>query len=276
MPQIKSSSDTITPYQTFIIVIYVRVPSKAPLRTKISNEMDIYGGDQQMDCDICGSESITYIRYNGTHLCAYHFIKYVDRRVKKEIRKQVHVCPNDTIAIAVSGGKDSMVVLNIISKVFGHMNNVKVHAITINEGIDKYRPPSISIVKRFCEKNGVEFHVRSFAELGLVMDDVAPISNNISPCTYCGVFRRKLMNDEARKIGAKYLATGHNLDDMTQSIMMNFVRGDIERLARLGPHKNIIPGLIPRFFPLRIIPEKETLLYAIVSKIEYWDGVCPY
>ena len=83
------------------------------------------------------------------------------------------------------------------------------------------------------------------------------------------------MNDEARKIGAKYLATGHNLDDMAQSVMMNFVRGDVERLARLGPHTKVQPGLIPRFLPLRMIPEKETLLYAMVSGLEYWDGECP-
>ena len=84
------------------------------------------------------------------------------------------------------------------------------------------------------------------------------------------------MNDEARIIGAKYLATGHNLDDMAQSVMMNFVRGDVERLARLGPHEKVQPGLIPRFLPLRMIPEKEALLYAIVSGLEYWDGECPY
>ena len=84
------------------------------------------------------------------------------------------------------------------------------------------------------------------------------------------------MNDVANEIGAKYLATGHNLDDMAQSIMMNFARGDIERLARLGPHKRIQPGLIPRLAPLRTIPEKESLLYAMVSGIPFWDGVCPY
>ena len=84
------------------------------------------------------------------------------------------------------------------------------------------------------------------------------------------------MNTVAKEIGANYLATGHNLDDMSQSIMMNFVRGDVERLARLGPHKKVQPGLIPRFAPLRSIPEKESLLYAMVSGLEYHDLTCPY
>ena len=229
-----------------------------------------------MRCDICGKDAVTFIRYNGTHLCAEHFMRYVDKRVKKEIRKQIRVRPGDRIAVAVSGGKDSMVALRMISSVFGPRNGVEVHAITIDEGIEGYRPPSVDIVRRFCESNGVHFHLRSFSEMGLAMDEIAPVCGDSSPCTYCGVFRRKLMNDEARRIGARYLATGHNLDDMAQSIMMNFVRGDVERLARLGPHEKVQPGLVPRFIPLRTIPEKESLLYAIVSGMEFWDGVCPY
>lgn len=229
-----------------------------------------------MRCEHCGREAVTYIRYNGTHLCGEHFARYVEKRVKREIRKQIDVHPGDDIAVAVSGGKDSMVALKIVSSVFGEVNGTRVHAITIDEGIEGYRPPSVDIVRRFCESNGIEFHLRSFSELGVTMDAVAPVSGESSPCTYCGVFRRRLMNDEARRIGAKFLATGHNLDDMCQSIMMNFVRGDVERLARLGPHTKVQPGLIPRFLPLRLIPEKESLLYAIVTGLEFWDVECPY
>ena len=169
-----------------------------------------------------------------------------------------------------------MVALRILSSVFGPRNGIELHAITIDEGIEGYRPPSVDIVRRFCESNDVEFHLRSFRELGVTMDEIAPVSGTSTPCTYCGVFRRMLMNDEARSIGARYLATGHNLDDTAQSIMMNFVRGDAERMARMAPHVNVQPGLIPRFLPLREIPEKETLLYALVSGLEFWDGVCPY
>jgi uncharacterized protein (TIGR00269 family) len=229
-----------------------------------------------MKCDICGKDAVTFIRYNGTHLCGDHFARYVEKRVKREIRKQIDVHPGDDIAVAVSGGKDSMTALCILNKVFGRMNGTRLHAITIDEGIEGYRPPSVDIVRRYCAENDIEFHLRSFSELGVTMDSIAPLSRESSPCTYCGVFRRRLMNDEARKIGARFLATGHNLDDMCQSVMMNFVRGDVERLARLGPHTTVQPGLIPRFLPLRQIPEKESLLYAIVTGLEFWDGECPY
>ena len=129
-----------------------------------------------MKCDLCGSEAITFVRYNGTHLCSYHFMRYVEKRVKKEIRKQIRAYPGDRIAVAVSGGKDSMVALKMLASVFGPRNGVEVHAVTIDEGIEGYRPPSVDIVRRFCDSNGIPFHLRSFSELGLTMDAVAPVS----------------------------------------------------------------------------------------------------
>jgi uncharacterized protein (TIGR00269 family) len=229
-----------------------------------------------MRCDHCSHEAVTLIRYNGAHLCGEHLRAYVDKRVKKEIRKQINVHSGDKIAVAVSGGKDSMVTLSILNDVFCERKDVSIYAISIDEGIEGYRPPSIDIVKEFCDKHSIPHHIRSFSEMDMEMDKIAEVTGDSSPCTYCGVFRRKLMNDEARLTGARYLATGHNLDDMAQSIMMNFVRGDVERLARLGPHTKIMPGLVPRFHPLRMIPEKESLLYAMVSGIPFWNGECPY
>lgn len=230
-----------------------------------------------MRCDQCQTQAVTFIRYNGSHLCPGHFMEYVERRVKKEIRIQSDLGSGGIVGVAVSGGKDSMVTLDILRKTFEKRRDVEIHCITVDEGIDGYRPPSIDIVRGYCDEHDIPMHVRSFKEtVGLEMDEVAPLSGENSPCTYCGVFRRKCMNDVAKGIGAKYLATGHNLDDMSQSIMMNFARGDIERLARLGPHKRVQPGLVPRIAPLRLIPEKESLLYAMVGGIPFHDGTCPY
>ena len=230
-----------------------------------------------MRCDQCGKDAVTFIRYNGAHLCSEHFMKYVERRVKKEIRQQCDLDNGGTVAVAVSGGKDSMVTLSILYETFKKRKDVGIHCVTIDEGIEGYRPPSVDIVKKFCAERDIPLHIRSFRDtFDLTMDEVAPRSGENSPCTYCGVFRRKCMNALAEEAGAKYLATGHNLDDMAQSIMMNFARGDIERLARLGPHKRIQPGLVPRIIPLRLIPEKESLLYAMVAGIPFHDGVCPY
>ena len=80
----------------------------------------------------------------------------------------------------------------------------------------------------------------------------------------------------AKELRVDKLVTGHNLDDMAQSILMNFVNSDLKKLARLGPHKKIQPGLVPRMLPLRTIPEKENTLYAIIKKLEFHDAECPY
>ena len=79
----------------------------------------------------------------------------------------------------------------------------------------------------------------------------------------------------AKRMGATKVATGHNLDDEAQSIMMNYLKGDIERLMRFRPRK-VQPGLVPRIKPLREIPEKETALYCMVNGVFAESRECPY
>jgi uncharacterized protein (TIGR00269 family) len=73
-----------------------------------------------------------------------------------------------------------------------------------------------------------------------------------------------------------YMVTGLNLDDTVQSFLMNLVRGDLERLSRMGPHFVVKEGLVPRLQPLRKIPEREVLLYALIQKIDFSHAECPY
>ena len=228
-------------------------------------------------CSKCKKSAITFIRYNGTHLCKDHFIQYVERRIKKDIKKQGKTENNCRIGIAISGGKDSTVALCAARDIFSKRANVDLIGITVDEGIKNYRDESIKIARDNCKGLGVEHHVISFKDMvGKTMDDIASKHDELGECSYCGVFRRLCLNKKSKEIGIHKLVTGHNLDDMAQSILMNFVNGDVQKLARLGPHKKIQPGLVPRMFPLRVIPEKEVALYAIAKNIEYHDGECPY
>ncbi len=218
-----------------------------------------------VQCDKCSKDAIIFMRYNGSHLCSQHFSASVERRVKKELREQVDLDHKKHIAVAVSGGKDSSSALILIKKIIGVRRDVRLSAITIDEGISGYRPAAIGKVRDLCARLEIEHTVVSFKDvIGADMDDIARDLGERTPCAYCGVFRRRCMNKAARDIDADVLATGHNLDDITQAILMNFTRGDIERLARLGPHSKVQPGLIPRILPLRLVPEKETYLYAFV------------
>lgn len=218
-----------------------------------------------------------FVRYSGAHLCRNHFSEFVERRVKHELRRQADLAKGGRIAVAVSGGKDSSVALTLIHKILGKRRDVEICAITVDEGITGYRESSIPIVAEHSRSLGIEHIVVSFRDMfGLTMDEIASSEREVAACSYCGVMRRVAMNKTARSWRASYLATGLNLDDTAQSILMNFSRGDVERLARLGPHRRSQPGLVPRIQPLRTIPESETTLYAIVNRIKFHDLECQY
>ena len=228
-------------------------------------------------CIKCKKPAITFIRYNGTHLCRDHFVQYFERRVKKDIKKQGKTENNCRIGVAISGGKDSTVSLYAINDIFSKRANVDLVVITVDEGIQGYRDESIKIASKNCKKLGIEHHIVSFKDMiGKTMDEIASKHDELGECSYCGVFRRLCLNKKSKELEINKLVVGHNLDDMAQSILMNFVNGDMQKLARLGPHRKIQPGLVPRMLPLRSIPEKEVALYAIVKNIEFHDAVCPY
>lgn len=228
-------------------------------------------------CDKCAKPPVIRVRYSGAHLCGQHFSDFVERRVKHEIREQLDLKGGERMAVAVSGGKDSAVALELLVKILGRHRDLEMCAITVDEGIQGYRDSSLPLVSRMCSRLGTEHIVVSFREMyGTSMDEISRAAREQSACSYCGVLRRRAMNSAAREWGATHLATGLNLDDTAQSILMNFARGDVERLSRLGPHRRTQPGLIPRIQPLRTVPENETLLYAMVNGLEYHDLECPY
>lgn len=228
-------------------------------------------------CSKCNHSAVTFIRYSGAHLCKRHFSEFFERRVKKELRRQAHLQDDKVIALAVSGGKDSMVMMHVLNGILGKRKDLTLHAITVDEGIDGYRSESLEFTRKNCKELEIEHNIVRFKDMvGVTMDGIAGRPIQTTPCSYCGVIRRKALNTFSKKIGATKLATGLNLDDTAQSILMNFARGDVARLARLGPHKRVQEGLVPRIQPLRTIPEKECYLYAMLNNIEFHDGECPY
>ncbi|MEM2869435.1 MAG: TIGR00269 family protein [Thermoplasmata archaeon] len=228
-------------------------------------------------CSLCGSGALTFVRYSGVHLCSRHFVAFVKKKVSRELRKQVRLPERARVAVAVSGGKDSVVTLRLLHELLSPRRGTEILAITVDEGIRSYRPPAIRLVAEHCREIGVEHRVVSFTKtFGLTLDSTKGKWGESTACTYCGVFRRYCMNREAREVGADVLATGLNLDDTAQSILMNICRGDVERLARLGPHERVQPGLVPRIQPLRQVTDKESYLYAMLRGYKVHSLTCPY
>ncbi len=228
-------------------------------------------------CSRCGADAVVLVRHSGRHLCADHFVELTERRAKLAIRQQADMDGGGVVAVAVSGGKDSMTCLDLVRRAFAERRDTRVVAITVDEGIRGYRDSSIPVVAAYCEEHGLEHIVTSVAdEQGLTIDEVAAMGLPETPCAFCGVWRRWSLNRAARAAGARYLATGLNLDDTAQSVLMNVCRADVERLARLGPHARVQPGLVPRIQPLRRVPEVETYLYALLMGIPVHDAECPH
>ncbi len=230
-----------------------------------------------MACDRCGEAAVAWIRYGGAHLCKAHFLAFVEKRAKEELRREVDLRPGTRIAIGLSGGKDSSTATTLLHDFVAPRREVELVAVTVDEGIASYRPKGLELAADLCARLGIEHRVISYRQtVGFEMDAVVKLDGDAIPCGYCGVFRRQALNRAAREVGADYVATGLNLDDTAQSILMDVARADLDRLARLGPHETPQPGLVPRLQPLRMIPEKEVLLYAMLRGIPFHDATCPY
>lgn len=225
-----------------------------------------------ISCDRCRKEAIIYQPYAGKHLCTTHFTMDFESRAKRTIRRNRWIQPGDRVAIALSGGKDSSALLWFLSRVFGQRRDITMVGITVDEGIHGYR--NLYQIQQLASSCGVEWIGGSFREtFGLTLDQVLRKKGESLSCSYCGVLRRYALNRYAREAGATRLAMGFNLDDEAQSVLMNVLRGDTDRLRRPVQQRK---GLVPRIKPFRALPEREVALYAhlYVEGVEF--GRCPY
>lgn len=225
-----------------------------------------------MRCSRCEHEAIIYQRYSGAHLCRRHFIADFEARAKRTIRTHRWIRAGDRIAVALSGGKDSSALLHFLATRFGARRDLSILAITIDEGIRGYRDPKVA--EGIADRYGVECHVARFKDAyGCGVDQILERVGTERSCTFCGVLRRQLLNKTARELGATKLALGFNLDDDAQSVLMNVLRGDSDRLLR---PEAPVEGLVPRIRPFLPIPEREVALYAYLNVEGFSDRGCPY
>jgi uncharacterized protein (TIGR00269 family) len=230
-----------------------------------------------VQCDRCPEDAVIDQPYQRAHLCDGHFRDSVVERTRRELHRQVPGFRGGTIAVALSGGKDSAVALALTQQYFGERPNVKIVALSVDEGISGYRPATLEKAKELTERLGVEHRIVRFSEVYETTTDesLRTLSGTI-PCAYCGVWRRQLLNRAARDLAADLLVLGFNLDDLAQTVLMNLARGDLDRLARMAPHRTRQPQLIPRIAPLAQIPEREVFLYAFLRGLPFDHGECPH
>ncbi len=231
-----------------------------------------------MQCSKCGNPKVIYKReQSGQLLCKDCFIDSIEKKVIKTVRKEKLLDKGDKVLVALSGGKDSVTTLEILNT-FREMNVIDICAVTVDEGIANYREEGIEIAKRHAERLGIEHKVVSLkGDYGITLDEIMQRPNHKGSCSYCGVFRRTIINKAAREMGATKIATGHNLDDEVQAIMMNYLEGNTDNLGKLGAKtESKAEEFTVKIKPLREIPEREIGIYVVAKELEVHFDSCPY
>ena len=181
-----------------------------------------------MQCNRCQNTAVYTRKYSKESLCSDCFSNSILRKAAKTISKYNMIKNNDLVCVGVSGGKDSLVLLDTLKKM-SQSHNFKIIAVTIDEGIPGYRDEALDIVKSFCDKIDVDFKMYSYKDLfDMTLAESLELRENekTSSCSICGTFRRRALDHAAKEIGANVIATGHNLDDTLQTFLINTLSGD--------------------------------------------------
>jgi len=204
-----------------------------------------------------------------------HFTADVELRVADTIKTRQMIVPQDRVAVALSGGKDSTALLLLLHRLLPVGEDVRLIAITIDEGIAGYREETIQSAEQLTGRLGIEHHCISFTGLFGDSLDAFLTGRETQACSICGIMRKKALAVGARRAGATKLATGHNLDDEAQSVLMNVFRSDLPRLVR-NSSVDSSGKFIPRIKPLSRISEKEIATYLMLN--DAWSELpeCPY
>ncbi len=232
-------------------------------------------------CSVCGyRRAVVYQPHTGRALCRECFIQDVKERVAREVRRWRMIEPGDRILLGLSGGKDSYVMLDILA---GLHDPSKLVGVSIVEGIPGYnREEDIEKIRKHARELGVDVVVTSIKEytgysLYELVSRARERGSRQSPCTFCGISRRRILNMYARMLGADKTATAHNLDDEVQTAMVNMMRGDIVGLLRQHPlSPPVSTDIVPRIKPLRKIYEWETAVYAVQKGYPLQETECMF
>jgi len=239
-------------------------------------------------CALCKVNRALILRpKDHSKLCKTCFISVFETEIHHTITTNSLFQRGEKVAIGASGGKDSTVLASVLKTLNERYDyGLDLILLSIDEGIKGYRDDSLETVKRNAEQYEMELTILGYAELyGWTMDQVVEQVGKKGNCTYCGVFRRQALDRGASRLGVKHVVTGHNADDVAETVLMNLLRGDLPRLSRTTSIITSTPSAssdpasntnIKRSKPLKYAYEKEIVLYAHHKNLDYFSTECIY
>ena len=223
-----------------------------------------------MRCRRCRAAAVIEIRRNNAAYCKTCFVQVFREQVKRTIARNQMVAAGERILVAVSGGKDSLALWDVLLDL-GH----DATGLYLGLGIGAYSGRSREVVQGFATARGA-----ALVEVDLERDfgfdiPTAGARGARSTCAVCGLSKRYVFNRAALEGGFDVVATGHNLDDEAATLLGNTLRWQTEYIARQAPVLPAKEGLVKKVKPLHRLSELETAAYAFLRGIDYVVEECP-
>lgn len=217
------------------------------------------------------------MRQHRMALCKEHFLEWIPEQTERFIKKYAMFSRDEKILVAVSGGKDSLALWDILTRL-GYRADGLYLGLGIDGGIE-YSDESQRLTEEFARAHNLKLHV---IDIEKEYGHSIPVFSEISfrgkgkPCSVCGLTKRHEMNRIARDLGYDVLATGHNLDDEAAVLFGNTLQWAGDYLLRQGPVLESKEGLARKVKPLCRFYEREMTAYSIMRGIEYIYEECPF
>ncbi|MEZ5221219.1 MAG: ATP-binding protein [Ilumatobacteraceae bacterium] len=221
-------------------------------------------------CRVCRQPAIIDLPRHNANFCAEHFVELCKRQVTKAIDHWHLLERDDRILVAVSGGKDSLAVWDLLAEL-----GYAADGLYVGLGIGDYSDVSAEYARAFARARGLRLiEVNLRGEYGYDIPTAARATRRV-PCSACGLSKRHLFDKAALDGGYTALVTGHNLDDEAAVLLGNTLRWEIDYLARQLPLLPARDGFPKKVKPLVRLTERETAAWCVVRGIDYVVDECP-
>ena len=223
-----------------------------------------------MKCKRCGQQAQVELPSHNAAFCKDCFFVFFQRQVEKAIKKWQMLKPHERILVAVSGGKDSLALWDILLKL-----GYKVSGLYVDLKIGNFSEKAREKAKKFAQQRQVPLIILDLAEEGIAIPWIVKCTRK-KPCSVCGQIKRYYFKHIAHENKFHVLATGHNLDDETSRLLANILRWQMPYLIEQSPVLPSIYGFAKKVKPLYRLGEYETAAYAFLRGIDYFASSCPY